>query len=207
MKNLSSVLSVISFICVCVLFGLYFKDKKSGSATRINNVASTTTPPSGKIAYVDMDSLELKYDFFKVKNDEFKRKEEAIKSELDMAYQKMVAYSNEMQEKQKAGTLTEADGVAAGKKIEDMKESFLTRKQTLSDQLQKAQEEFAKYIKNRLDSFLTVYNKDKGYDFILSVSQGTTILYENKALNITNDVAKGLNEMSKSELEDMTKKK
>ena len=207
MKNLSAALSVISFICVCVLFGLYFKDKKSPSATVAVGANAVTTPPSGKIAYVDMDSLELKYDFFKIKNEEFKKKEDAMKSELEMAYQKMGAYANEMQEKVKAGTLTQSEQEAAGKKIDDMKESFLTRKQTLSDQLQKAQEDFAKYIKNRLDSFLTVYNKDKGYDFILSISQGTTILYENKALNITNDVAKGLNEMSKSELEDMTKKK
>ena len=81
-----------------------------------------------------------------------------------------------------------------------MQQSLETRKQSLTDQLVKEQEEFNKDLKMRLDAFLEEYNKTKGYDYILSyTASGSAILYANKQFDITKDVVDGMNARAKNE--------
>ena len=49
----------------------------------------------------------------------------------------------------------------------------------------------------KLDSFLTEYNKDKRFVYILSYTKGGFILYKDEALDITKEVVDGMNEKLK----------
>ncbi|HPI46601.1 MAG TPA: OmpH family outer membrane protein, partial [Tenuifilaceae bacterium] len=62
--------------------------------------------------------------------------------------------------------------------------------------MQLAEEEQVKLrkIQNSITEFLKEYNEDKGYHIILSSTFGGPMLYGHPALDITNDVVKGLNE-------------
>ena len=99
------------------------------------------------------------------------------------------------QRKVAAGTMTEAEAQTTTKKLGQMQESLKAREAALTEQLMKEQDEFNKDLKNRLDNFLKEYNKNKGYDYILSYSRDMNIiLLANDALDITNDVVKGMND-------------
>jgi outer membrane protein len=210
MKHVSTILSVIGIIGVLILFVLINKQNKvSMSAPSSAGASNVNIPISGKIAYVDIDSLEANYVFLKSKKDDFKKKQTQIENELQGDYQKMQGDYNEVQKKIQAKTITQPEYEAAQKRFSQMEQSLQTRKQTLSDQLIKEQEEFNKELKERIDNYLNEYNKEKHYDFIFSFASSVsgTILYANHGLNITNEVVNGLNELAKKAGDDKKKNK
>ncbi len=170
-----------------------------------NSTAGTTTtvtgPVSGaKIAYVNLDSLEAKYELLKTRREQFRAKQEQMEGELQRSFQQMESDAMEVQKKAQSGTLTEAEYNGAKKRLEQMQRSLETRKQALTEQLMKEQNDFNKDLKTRLDAFLETYNKDRNYDYILSYSEaGSSLLYVNKALDITKDVVDGMNASTKSD--------
>jgi outer membrane protein len=195
MKNVSTVLSILSFIGVLILTGLYINQKNcanKGGAAAMGNTGSL------KVAFVNIDSLEAHSDVLKAKNEEFKTKQEAMNTELQRSYQQMQSEQQELQKKAQANALTQAEGEAAQKHLAQMQQSLESRKEALTDQLMKEQEDFSKDIKHRLDVFLENYNKDKHYDYIMSYTDagsGRTLLYAAKRFEITDDVIKGMNAM------------
>jgi outer membrane protein len=191
MKNLSSVFSTLALIGVIILFIFHF------SGNRKNEVATSTAPVTAgagsRVAFVNIDSLETNSNYVKAKKDEFKKHQDAMNAELARAEQQMEADAADVQSKAQAGTLTKPDYEAAQKRLGQMQQSYMTRKQSLTEQLLKEQDDFNKDLKDRLDSFLADYNKDKHFDYILSYGTGGAVLYGNKELNITNEVIKGMN--------------
>ena len=208
MKNLASVFSILAFIGVAILFGMNFsKNKNSGSGASTSQAVNV--PVSGKIAYVDIDSLEAHYDYLKAKKEEFKTRQAQMEGELQRSYQQMQSDYAELQKKAQAGTLTQPESEAAQKRLSQMDQSLQTRKEALTETLLKDQEEFNKELRSRLDNFLNEYNKDKHFDYILSYSSAATgsILFANKGLNVTDDVIKGINELAKKMEGDKKKNK
>ena len=197
MKNAAVILGSVSLVCAIVL----------GCNPKQNNPASAgnvTTSPSGgvagKLAYVNIDTLEAKYELLKTKREEFKKRQEEMENELQLSYTQMQNDANEVQKKAQANTLTQSEYEAAQKRLMQMQKSLETRKQSLTDQLMKEQDDFNKDLKTRLDAFINDYNKDKHFDFIFTyTSSGSSLLYVNKALDITKDVVDGMNASSKSD--------
>ena len=192
MKNISLVLSSLAIIGVIGLFVL----RSKGDAKTVGGDNAMTISPAataGKIAYVDIDSLEANYEYLKTKKEVFKNRQQQAENELERSAQQMQNEANDIQAKMQAGTLTKSEYEAAQKRFEQMQQSLATRKQALTDQLMKEQDDFNKDLKSKLDSFLADYNKDRHYDYILSYGNGGSILYSNKGLDITKDVIKGMN--------------
>ncbi len=194
MKNLSTVLSALAFIGVLVLFGLNFSGKKasvttsetrSGSASPVNN--------NSRIAFINIDTFEANYILLKTKKEEFKKRQAGMEAELQRSAQQM--QSDYVDVQRKAQTMSEAELQAAQKRLAQMQQSLETRKQSMEEQFMKDQEAFNNNLHDQLDSFLTDYNKEKHYDFILSYSRSNpVIMYGDKGLNVTQDVLKGMNE-------------
>ncbi len=197
MKNASIILSSLALIGVLVLFGFHFSGSKSGMGSSGNSSSKPVTG-TGHIAFVDVDTLEAHYDYLKGKKVDFERRQEGMKAELQRSEQQMQADVQNVQRKAQAGTLTEAEYQAAQKRIGQMQQSLKTREEVLTQQLLKEQQDFNDDLKKRLDNFLADYNKDKGYDYILSYTHAgpSVIMFANKGLDITQDVIKGMNESS-----------
>ncbi|MEI8280518.1 MAG: OmpH family outer membrane protein [Bacteroidota bacterium] len=204
MKNLSTVLSALAFIGVVILFGMHFSGKY-GNPKAASLVASGSTVPA-KIAYVNIDTLEAHYEYLKNKKEEFAKRQETMQAELQGAAEKMQNDYAELQRKAQAGSLSQSEGQAAQKRLEQMQQSLETRRQALTEQLVKEQDVFNKDLQKRIDSFLTDYNKTKNYDYILSYTSSGSIMFANKQLDISQDVIKGMNELAKK-MDDPTKKK
>jgi outer membrane protein len=177
-------------------------DNKKGTETAKETKATQTAPataPTGKIAYVDMDTLEAKYDYLKAKKAELEKKTAALDAEVGKMAQNLQNEYAAFQKKAQAGTLTQAEGEAGQKRLGEMQQNIETRRQTLGSQLMKEQEAFNKDLQGRLDAYLLKYNADKGYDYILQYTKGGVIMFANKALDITAEVVKGMNAESNGE--------
>ncbi len=205
MKNLSTVLSALALIGVLVLFGLHFSGNK-GNGGGSTGSASTVVNGNGRIAFVNIDTLEANYTYLKNKKAEFEKRQDAVKAELVRSQQQMDADIANVQRKYQAGTLTQAEGEAAQKRIAQMGQSLETRKTAVTEQLMAEQEAFNKDLKDRLDNFLAEYNKDKHFDYILSYAPSGSILYASKELDITQDVIKGMNSQSANAVDTAKKK-
>jgi outer membrane protein len=198
MKNASVALSTLSLVGVIVLFILFFSHGKQATSA---GPASTSSLPAGasRLAYVNIDSFEAGYLPMKTKQEEFKKKQEQMDNELQRSYQQMQADAAEVQKKAQANTLTQAEYESAQKRLLQMQQSFETRKQSMADQLMKERDEFNKNLKGQIDTYFEEYNKTHHYDFIFYYSSGvSSILYANKALDITTEVLTGMNEWAKN---------
>jgi len=206
MKNTATVLSTLAFVGIFALLSSSCSDKKGQTAATATTASSGPVNGTGRIAYVNIDTLEAHYEYLKNKKDQFKKRQQDVDEELQRSAQQLQNDYVTMQKKAQANTLSQTDYEAGTKRLSQMQQSLETRKQVLTEQLLKEQDEFNKDLQKRLDKFLETYNQDKHYDYILSYSQGGSILYTNKQLDITADVVKGMNAEAKNDNSDTTKK-
>lgn len=199
MKKFSIVFGALCLIGVSLITGCNSQPTKNAPAT-ISTPLSDATNVGLKIAYVNIDTLEAKYELLKSKREEFKTRQEQMENELQRSFDQMNADAEEVQKKAQANTLTQVEYEAAQKRLGQMQRSLQTRKQSLTEQLMKEQEDFNKDLKSRLDAFLEEYNKTHHFDYVLSYSySGSSLLYVNKQMEITKDVVDGMNATSKNE--------
>jgi outer membrane protein len=203
------IIAAVTFLSVCATLAAGCNNpapKSNQPATAVSTMPANGQVPDAKIAYVNMDTLEAKYELLKTKQEDFKRKQEQMENELQRSYQEMQADAREVQKKAEANTLSQAEYEAAQKRLNIKQQTLQTRKESLTDELMKEQEEFNKNLKSRLSNFLDEYNKTKHYDYILSYSySGSPLLYVNKSLDITGDVVDGMNAAAKNDESKKTK--
>ncbi len=192
-KNLSIALNVILFALIGILFYLHFSSKnKSGVSPQVmlSNGKSVIIP---QIAYVDIDSFQTHYDFFKTKKAGLEAKQKAMESELERSVSAFQGRVSNLQ--QKAQTMTEEEGMAAQQKLQMEQQQIEERKQIMESQFMKETQDFNISLQDKMIEYLKKYNADGRYTYILPYSKETiNLLYVNDANNITNDVLKGMNE-------------
>ncbi len=201
MKNLSTVLAALALLGVIILFVL----RGTNSATTTTRTPATNAAGKGevpaigsRVAYVDIDTLEANYEYFKTKKSDFTKRQSAIESELQRSAQQLQTQAADFQKKAQAGGFaSQAEGEAAGRKLQQMEQSLNTRRESLAAGLMKDQETFNRDIQDRLDAFLTEYVKGKNIDYVLSYSKSGSILYADKTLDLTEEVIAGMNAAAK----------
>ncbi len=198
MKNLSTVLAALALLGVIILFVLRgTSSTPTTTRTPATNAAGKGEMPAGgnsRVAYVDIDTLEANYEYFKTKKGDFTKRQSAIESELQRSAQQLQTQAADFQKKaQSGGFASQAEGEAAGRKLQQMEQSLNTRRESLAAGLMKDQETFNRDIQDRLDTFLTEYVKGKNIDYVLSYSKSGSILYADKNLDVTQEVIAGMN--------------
>lgn len=171
MKHLSSILSVLALIGVIVLAGLFFSKKEGMKNSSAATPAASTGGTPARIAYIDIDTFEANYTILKNKKEEFKKRQANMEAELQRSANQ---YQNDLmalQQKAKAGTMSQEEGKAAETRLMQMQQSFQTRKESMELQFVKDQEAFNKDLHEKLDAFLEEYNTQHHYDYILSYSR------------------------------------
>ncbi len=199
LNRISLILSSLALIGVISLLVMR-NDKSTSSTTYKKSVSTPVSAPAGgsRVAYVDIDSLENNYTYFKDKKAEFTRRQESVESELQRSAAQLQNEAAAYQKKGQAGGFaSQAEAESAGRRLQQMEQSLVTRREALAATLLKDQDAFNKEIQKRLDDFLSDYVKETPFDYVLSYSKSGSILYANKALNITQDVISGMNEQLK----------
>ncbi len=173
------------------LYYLHFSSSKHPAAV-IQSSKDSSFNHGNKVAYLDLDSLQGNYEYYKKIKGEFERKQSASNDEV-VNMQKR--YQNRaVQLQQKGPAMSQAEQEAAMKEINQMQQDLQTKKQALDNELYGYNSKMKEDILTRIQNFLKDYNRDGRFSYIFSYEPGF-MFYKDSTLSITKDVIKGLNEL------------
>ena len=195
MKNLSLILNAILAIAVIVLFvKVYSGDSASGSTKKVASNDSTSVSDM-PIAYINVDSLLLNYQFAKDANESLIKRQEDSRLNTNTKARQL---QNEMAEFQRK---LENNAFLSRDRAEQEQNRLMKRQQELqeldgqlSQQLMQTQQKMSEELRDTINSFLKEFNKDGKYQLILSNTSSDNVLYATPGYDITNEVTKLLNE-------------
>lgn len=169
---------------------------KSKSQADDKPVASQTAPTDTKVAFVEVDSIMSQYKFCKDYSLILQKKGQNIQNTLAQKQQALEAAAANFQQKvqQNAYTREQAEAINAG--LQKQGNDLQVLNQRLSTEFQNETDKFNKALRDSIQHYLAVYNKDKKYSIIFS-KQGDNLLYADKAYDITNEIIAGLNKAYK----------
>lgn len=168
-------------------------DNKSNGSTN-NAPAAVSGPANMKIAYVEIDSLLTKYRFWNDLNEMMIKKEENIRTTLNEKAKDLDSEMREFQRKlENNGFASRERAEQENLRISQKQRDLQQLQEKLSNELQAENQKNSLQLRDSINSFLKIYNKDKGYSLIISDTGFDNLLYADPAFNITNEIVEGLN--------------
>lgn len=195
MKNVSLALNGILVVAVAVLYYLHFS---SGSKSTSTTSESTGIPSDIKIAYINSDTVLKYYDFFKSNVEKLETKGKKLDQDLQNRAQSLQNDITAYQRNYGSMTIGQAKAVEEdlGKKRQNLELYQRSLEQQLMEEQAKVNEEL--YLK--VTDYLKGYAKEKELQVVLKYNTSSDLLYGGSAIDVTQDVIKGLNELYKTEL-------
>ena len=198
MKSIQSILLVIIAAAVAVLYVLHFSGKKPVETGRpsVKKDSADAKEQHIRVAYIDLDTIQKYYEFFKLKNDDIEREKTRYDNQIQSDLNKLERDRIEFLKKGQAITQVEAEKFQ--QEYQTRYQQIGQRQQTLQGQHLENQAKAIDAIQKRINEYLKEYNKEGKYNFIFSTQEGNPTLYfKDTAFNITSEVVKGLNDTYK----------
>jgi outer membrane protein len=189
MKNLSLILNVVLLVAVAILYVLHFS---SPGKTETNRSSSDTSAVDLKVAYILSDSVLKHYEYLKVNREQLETKTKKMDEELQ---NRIAGLRNEATAYQRnVSGMTLGQARAAEEDLGKKQQNLQMYQQTLQQQLMQEEAKLNKELYDRITGFLKDYGQQNGLQVVLKFDPTSDVLYGGKALDITDDVIKGLNE-------------
>lgn len=158
----------------------------------VTQVVCDSTPHL-KIAYVDIDTLLTSYNLWIELNEEMIRKEENVRATLNEKAQDLQNEYEEFDRKLKNNAfVTRERAESEQNRILKKSQDLEKLQERLSNELATENNKNNILFRDSINSFIREYNKEKGYNVILS-RIGDNILYIDYEMNITQEIIDGLN--------------
>jgi outer membrane protein len=192
MKNVLLIINILLICLVGYLYYLHFSASKNSQKLLPNDNSGNKLIENSKVAYIDLDSLQNNYTYYKKIKADFERKQSAANDEIVAMQKKYQTRAVQLQ--QKGSTMNQQEQEAAMQEINKMQQDLQSRKQEIDNDLYNYNSKMKEDILSRIQNFLKRYNKDGKYSYIFSYEPGF-MFYKDSTLNITPDVIAGLNSL------------
>lgn len=177
--------SAIAFSC---------KNEPAATTVSKNDTTAVKAALSGKIAFVNNDTLINNYKLFKELSAKLESKSEKVSQELESKSRSLQSRANQFQEKINKGLVTRAQAEEQGMKLQNEQQYLLDYRNKVLGELEEEQAVMYNNIWNNIIEYLNEYNKTHKYDLILNQNSATnTVLVGNPAMDITADIVEALN--------------
>jgi outer membrane protein len=193
MKQLSLILNGVLIIAVGVLYFLHFSagNKQSPSTAQAVNANAEGV----KVAYINMDSILLKYNLSVELNEALLGKKENMRSKLEKDMKDFEKEAQLFQDKLQRGIfLNQQRAEEAQQKLVMRQKELQNLEMDYTNQLAQDQGRMNTQLFDSVTNFINSYNADQKFDIILGHQLGGNMLYGADQLDITQDILKGLNE-------------
>jgi outer membrane protein len=160
--------------------------------------SKTGGQPSGRIVYVNTDTLLNNYEYYKDVVKEFDSKRFALENDLAKRTQ---SFQNEValfQRRAQAGGMSEEQGKSTQMALQQKEQDIMQFRDNAAGNLQQEQAKKTDELLTNIQNYLKKYNSGNKFDMVIGYSKGGGVLYAKEDLDITQDVLKGLNEEYKS---------
>lgn len=192
MKKTKNILKGFLMLAMAFMFTQCADNKNANEG----KTAPAATLASGelKIAYVEIDSLLTKYRFWNDLNEMMIQKEENIRTTLNEKAKELEKEMREFQRKlENNGFASRERAEQENLRIAQKQRDLQQLQEKLANELQTENQKNSLQLRDSINSFLKIYNKDKGYSLIFSNTGFDNLLYADKAFNITEEIVEGLN--------------
>ncbi|MCF0187817.1 MAG: OmpH family outer membrane protein, partial [Bacteroidaceae bacterium] len=154
--------------------------------------AATVTSGDLKIAYVEIDSLMSQYQFCKDYTLLLTKKGENARATLNQKAKNLEADAQDFQRKLQNNAYTQERAQQENDRLVKLQQDLQELQERLALELDQETAGYNNALRDSLQSFLKVYNKDKGFNIILSKA-GDNMLLADPNMDITAEVVAGLN--------------
>ncbi|MGR3811694.1 OmpH family outer membrane protein [Jiulongibacter sp. NS-SX5] len=154
----------------------------------------TAGQSSGRIVYVNTDTLLNNYTLYKEVVKEFQNRQFALENELK---KKSESFQNEValfQRRIQAGGMTQQQAETTQQQLAKKEQDILMYRDNAAQGLATDQAQRTDEILTKIQDYLEAYNSDDKYDMVIGYSKGGGVLYAKNNLEITQEVLKGLND-------------
>ncbi len=197
MKNSTHyIISGVLAIALIILFILHFTSRSSsGDTTKrelsvLLNDSSITLP----IAYVNVDSLLMNYNFAKDLNESLLRKEESTRATLNQRQNQINSAAQEFERKLRNNAfLSQERAQQEQERILKMDQEYQQLAERLTQEFLLEQEKLNLQMEDTIKVRMVEYNLTKNYEIIFSNRTTSTILFARDKYDITDDVVEFLN--------------
>ena len=190
-KNFFATMSV----AMMAMFGMTSCNQNAQQSGTAND-AEQTAPKELKIAFVEVDSIMTQYNFCKDYTLILQKKGQNIQNTLTKKQNDLESAAANVQQKLQQNAYTREQAESIGESLQKQQNDLQALNQRLSNEFQTETEKYNVALRDSIQHFLAVYNKDKQFTLILS-KVGDNLLYADQALDITAEVVAGLNKVYK----------
>lgn len=195
MKNLSLIMNAILAIAVIVLFWLVLTNKSNATDKQVVNGRSSITVGKLPIAYVNVDSLLLNYQFAKDANESLIKKQEDSRLTVNTRARQLQVEMAEFQKKLENNAFLSRERAEQEQlRLQNKQKELQEMDGKLSQQLMQVQQKMSEELRDTINAFMKEYNKNNKYEMIISNTSSDNVLYAAKGYDITQEVTKILNE-------------
>ena len=192
------------------LLALGFITLQSCKEQAASGNATTGSTPSGKIVYIDIDTLLEKYDLYQeskaILEEESRKAEQSIAGKLETFQKRAVDFQQRVyQTQQRAAELApvqlqalEKKFAAEQQKLQNEESELVARRDNMARELEGRLIDLQANLKSKIDEHLEKISVERAYDLVLIKGSTGAVLYGNKALDITLQTIKELNELHKA---------
>jgi len=191
MKNISLILNGILLLAVAFLYYLNFK--KPASAGNQMIMPAVAQAGGVKIAYVNADTLDAKYEWLKKQKDQIQQRATNAENSMSAKQNALQKDFMALQQKYESGTVPRADIEKEAEGLEQRRTRLAEEASRLERQLMEDQKKAMNDLMANVEGKLKELQNQIGYDYILSYSRGGQILLANDSLDITKQVLQLLN--------------
>lgn len=171
------------------------KSAQSATATGVDDSQAVIKDGTLSIAYVNIDSLLVNYNYSKDLQEKFMRKAEANQATINQQGRKLEDEMRDFQYKLENNAFFNQDRARSEQeRLLKKQQEFQELNQRLSAEMMKEQNEMNKLLSDSIMSQVREWNRIHGrYQLILSNAGNDNLLYADEAFDITKQVVEYLN--------------
>ncbi|MDD2247866.1 MAG: OmpH family outer membrane protein [Proteiniphilum sp.] len=197
MKNSTPyIVSGVLAVALIILYILFFNSNPSSNGASGKNLSmllndSSVTLP---IAFVNVDSLLMNYNFAKDLNESLLRKEESTRATLNQRQGQINSAAQEFDRKLRNNAfLSQERAQQEQERILKMNQEYQQLAERLTQEFMIEQEKLNLQMEDTIKARMKEFNMNKNYELILSNRTTSTILFADDKYDITDDVVEFLN--------------
>ena len=194
MKN-NYIVSGVLAVALILLYILHFTSKPQSNQEQVKyEFAAGDSSISLPIAYINVDSLLMNYNFATDLNEALMRKEESSRASLTQKERQVqTAYQDFQRKIENNAFLTQQRAAEEQQRIEKMGEEYQRMAQQLGNELGLEQQKLNIQLSDSVREALKDFNRNKNFEVIISNTASDNILLAHPKYDITDEVIVYLN--------------
>ena len=195
-NNVLLIINAVLVLAVIILFALVLGgnnkcEQPKGETFRMNDSLPSMRLP---LAYVNIDSLLMNYQFAKDANEDLMKKQESARLRLTTQARQLQNEVNEFNRKlENQAFLSRERAEREGERLMQKEQELQALEARLTQELFAEQQRVNEQLRDTITNFLAEYNEIKKYEIIFSNTGHENILHADPRYDITREIIDELN--------------